>query len=58
MVSRHGLRFSPIHHRSNDKGANVDVLKGKLFKAGAKAEIEARLAEDHSDENTPEVATI
>jgi len=31
-------------------GANVNALKGNLFKAGAKAEIEARLAEDNIDE--------
>lgn len=31
------------------KSANVTALKGKLFKAGAKAEIEARLAEDNID---------
>ncbi|KKN30214.1 hypothetical protein LCGC14_0836200 [marine sediment metagenome] len=31
------------------KSANVDATKVALFKAGAKAEIEARLAEDNID---------
>lgn len=31
------------------KGAKADALKAALFKAGAKAEIEARLAEDNID---------
>ena len=32
------------------KGANADAIKAAIFKAGAKAEIEARLAEDNVDE--------
>jgi len=31
------------------KGANANALKAALFKAGARAEIEARLAEDNID---------
>lgn len=32
------------------KGANADAIKAAIFKAGAKAEIETRLAEDNIDE--------
>ena len=50
VVSQGGANFY--------KGENVNSLKGRLFKAGVKAEIETRLAEDHIDEDMTDVATI
>lgn len=40
------------------RGANASALKGRVFQAGAKAEIETRLAEDNIDEGDPATPTI
>ncbi len=42
-------------------GANADVLKGRIFKAGARAEVNARMVTDQVDadgDDAPEEANI